>query len=280
MKNVIFAICLIIGSLTFSKAQTSLNNYKYIIVPKQFDFQNSQNQYRLNTLTSFLFKEYGFKTIYEGDELPSDLKLDYCLALNSNIESKGAFITKTKLTLKDCNGKTLFTSKEATTKEKNIEKAYSKTIREAFKSLESVHYSYTPKVKTTTKVKETEVNIIKSKEIEKLKAELKELKEEKEVTHVKNVETKKAIEIREAPLPEAPKQVIKTAYLIAKDVTNGYELISSDTKSVKYVIQKTAMQDIYTIKNQNGIIYKKDEKWILEYSENGKSISKTLNIKF
>ena len=56
-------------------------------------------------------------------------------------------ILKTILTLVDCNSKTIFTSKEATTREKDFKKAYTLTVREAFKSLKSIDYKYTPKKK-------------------------------------------------------------------------------------------------------------------------------------
>ena len=94
MKKAILALIIIIGSLTFSESQSSLNDYKYVIVQKQFDFLQSPNQYQLKDLTNFLFRKYGFNVINEGEELPSDLKSNYCLALNSYVNSRGFFNTK------------------------------------------------------------------------------------------------------------------------------------------------------------------------------------------
>ena len=44
-------------------AQENVNNYKYIIVPKKFDFLKEENQYRVNTFTKFLFEKQGFKML-------------------------------------------------------------------------------------------------------------------------------------------------------------------------------------------------------------------------
>ena len=50
----IFASCLL--KIT---AQHSINDYKYVIVEKQFHFQSEPNKYNLNELTRFLLKKNG-----------------------------------------------------------------------------------------------------------------------------------------------------------------------------------------------------------------------------
>jgi len=42
-------------------AQNELNPYKYIIVPKKFDFLKKENQYRVNSYTKFLFDKEGIR---------------------------------------------------------------------------------------------------------------------------------------------------------------------------------------------------------------------------
>ena len=37
-----------------------LSNYSFIVVPKKFDFQFSDDQYQLNSLLKFLFNKHGF----------------------------------------------------------------------------------------------------------------------------------------------------------------------------------------------------------------------------
>ena len=99
-------------------SQTNLNNYKYVIVPKKYDFLKEEDQYRLNGLTKFLFEKYGFLTLMEGDDYPDDLLKNKCLALNSNvINDSGIFKTKLKIELEDCTDKVVFTSVFGETRE-------------------------------------------------------------------------------------------------------------------------------------------------------------------
>ena len=65
-------------------AQTSINDYKYVVVPKSYEFSQEQDQYQLNSLSKFLFEKHGFNTIMEGDNYPTDLAEDRCLALYAN----------------------------------------------------------------------------------------------------------------------------------------------------------------------------------------------------
>ena len=57
------------------------NNYKYIIVPQQYEFSTEKDQYRINTLTRVLFKGEGFIVYYDLEDLPEDLREDNCLGL-------------------------------------------------------------------------------------------------------------------------------------------------------------------------------------------------------
>lgn len=294
---------------TFS--QTSLNDYKYVIVPKQFNFQKSPHQYQLNRLTKLLFNKYGFNVVYEGEELPSDLKSNYCLALNSNVESVGFFNTKTVLTLVDCNGKTIFTSKETFTNEKDFKKAYTITITEAFKSLESINYSYTPnknvtaqasKINTTTnqeiqKLKEeikslkTEQNkiVIKTeneKVVEKLDTEINELKEETndsvEVAKIRDAKVVAKIEeensVEEIVKAES-KKTTQSDILYAQEIDNGFQVVDSTPKVVMILIT-TPKQDTFIVKGKSAIVYKEDGFWYLSENKGNTTVTKILSIKF
>ena len=88
-------------SSTFS--QTTINDYKYVIVPKSFNFLKSIDQYQLNSLTKFLFNKYGFTAIMEDEVFPKDLVYNGCLALRTDVEKlKGFFITKLVVVLRNC----------------------------------------------------------------------------------------------------------------------------------------------------------------------------------
>ena len=61
----ILITCLIVTSV-FS--QVNLNDYKYVIVPKKYDFLKEADQYQINSLSKFLFNKYGFQTLMEGEK--------------------------------------------------------------------------------------------------------------------------------------------------------------------------------------------------------------------
>jgi hypothetical protein len=67
--------------------------------------------------------------------------------------------------------------------------------------------------------------------------------------------------------------------LYAQEIENGFQLVDSSPK-VLFKIIKTGANDVYLVEDQTAIIYKKEDKWILESSENGNSTKKELSIKF
>jgi len=158
MKKFVILLFLLIGSLSF--AQASINNYEYVIIPAKFAFQNKNDQYRLNTLTKFLFEKYGFKTFLDTDVMPAELVEQNCNKLYANVESNGNFLT-TKLTisLKDCRNKILYLSDEGVSKEKDWAKSYNEALRAAAKSFDKLQYRYVPAIqqKEVTTKQETAV---------------------------------------------------------------------------------------------------------------------------
>ena len=110
-------------------AQKSLNEYKYVIVPEQFQFQKEANSYDLNALSKFLFNKYGFTAFLSTDTYPEDLRMNPCLALTANLEKKsGMLSTSVYFELKDCGNKIIFTSEIAKSKEKDFKAAYNLSL--------------------------------------------------------------------------------------------------------------------------------------------------------
>ena len=261
-------------------AQFSINDYKYVIVEKQFHFQNEPNEYNLNELTRFLLKKHGFRPVLESDIFPDDLKSNYCLALQCEVSAKGFLKTTVTVALKDCNNNIVFQA-EGTTKEKDFNKVYSYGIREAFENFKGMNYNYIPKNNTTvssTPTKEEKPAKNDSAEVEQLKAEIEELKKEK--AKVVEDNSKKIEEIK--PTIEDNSKKIKTnnSYFEAVTTDNGYNLVNAENKKVVYVLTKTGMDNVFTVKGNNGIIYKKDGKWMLEYTKGKKTVVEILNIIF
>lgn len=135
MRKYILIFALSIFSATNLLGQ-DLNNYKYVQVPKKFEFLKVENQYQLNALTAFLFEKYGFQVLYE-EEIPSNVEI--CEVLQGDVQNKTAiFTSRVYVTLKDCNGKEVFTSKVGTSREKDFERSYHEALREAFTSFKGL----------------------------------------------------------------------------------------------------------------------------------------------
>ena len=287
----ISVIILTVFSATVGFSQTNLNDYKYVIVEKQFHFQNEPNENDFNNMVRFQFRKHGFTAILDGTPLPDDLKSNYCLALKSEITAKGALRTKGKITLTDCNGIIVFTSRESITKEKNFVRAFDLAIRGAFDSFNGLNYKYVPSDDIIAQGLDNEA--IKQvqdakKEIEALKAEIKELKvdiepdqEAKAADSDQMDDIKANIPSEEEALTESvPEEVI--AVYTARATKDGYELRTMMNRLI-YTLYLTGKKDVYIFNNseRSGIVYKTDDgDWMLETLIEGNKQSEKIKIKF
>lgn len=113
------------------------NNYKYVVIPNQFPIQDAPNEYRINSLLRYLFKQNGF-TVYMESEL--SVISNQCEGLKVDLQMSGALLTNTYISLIDCNGNIVFKSSRGRSKEKEYEKAYHESIRMAFESYGQYKY--------------------------------------------------------------------------------------------------------------------------------------------
>jgi len=150
MKNwIVFLFMVVLG--TSSVAQ-NLNDYKYVIVPKQYEWSRERNQYRINELTVFLFEKYGFTAVMEGDSYPLDLKNNLCSALKADVtENSSMLLTRLQVTLSDCDSNLLYTSEPGKSKEKEYKRAYYEALRGAFESVKELNYTYSGDASPTLK---------------------------------------------------------------------------------------------------------------------------------
>ena len=268
--------------------QRSLNEYKYVTVPNKFDFLKSDDQYQLNSLTKFLFKKEGFKTLFGGDVRPEELIKSSCLGLTTKVKNiSGLLNTKLVIELLNCRNETVFTSTEGRSKEKDYKKGYHEALRNAFKSITQLNYSYEP-VKMLD-VPETQVE----KEKETIPEEVKEAVAVKETNEVAKTiaikeEDKVINNIEEHEVKDIKKEVVvkelseleaSTNLLYAQANLNGFQLVDS-TPKVVYILLNTSRADVYILKNKNGILFKKDDQWIVEYYEMNELVKRVLEIKF
>ena len=72
--NSILSVVFFCLAFTFnSYSQKSLNDYTYVVISEQFEFQNEKDKYQLNSLTKFLFNKYGFHAFFNA-EVPVNVK--------------------------------------------------------------------------------------------------------------------------------------------------------------------------------------------------------------
>lgn len=284
----ILITCLIVTTV-FSQA--NLNDYKYVIVSKKYDFLNEADQYQINSLSKFLFNKYGFQALMEGENYPQDLIQNRCLALKSDLlKDSGIFKTKLIIELTDCNDQVIYTSPEGESREKEYKKAYTEATRNAFKHLELLNYKYVPKENTvavSTPVSGANKEV--TQEIQKLKEEIQTLKEEqkREVVEVKKPTTVSIVKKSE-PKDQEVKQVVvskkeiaevSSDILYAQVTENGFQLVDN-TPKVVCRISETGVKNVYLVENESAIIYKQNDEWIYEAITKGVIKQKKLNIKF
>ncbi|MEW4922995.1 hypothetical protein [Algibacter sp. 2305UL17-15] len=284
MKTNIFTALIAFFIVSSVFAQTNLNNYKYVIVPKKFDFLKSENEHRLNELAQFLFNKYGFTALMEGGDYPEDLQVNRCLALRSDVfKESGMFKTKLNVQLKDCNDRIVYTSQVGESREKDYKTAYNIALRQAFESFETLNYKYEPSeimVITTQKVGEAKNET--SQEIEKLKEEIQSLKKQKEVAQVKEpvvVKDVKSVPVRKVKTAVAEVAIVSSGVLYAQAIENGFQLVDSAPKVV-FRIKNTGLKDVFLVEDKSALIYKNGDIWFLEYYDNNTKKLEELNIKF
>lgn len=244
MKKLVF-VMLVFAFSNYGLAQ-NLNGYRYASVPSKFSAQKKKNQYNLNAVTKVFLQQYGFEAYLDTDNVPFEFSNNNCSKVFVDVEENNSlFLTRLKVVLKDCNGKVLYTSREVSSKTKDLNTAYNESLREALRSLRVLNYKY---------------DVRKSM----IKAE----------------EPKSAPVVVEAETVVSESQVT-VATLYAQAIANGFQLVNSEPKVIMK-IYKTSNSDIYAaVKgDKSGVFIPKDNGWFFEYYENEKLISEKVDVKF
>ena len=122
-----------------------LDAYKYVIVPKTYEFLKIPDKYQLNSLTKFLFDKKGFETVWEGESYPAELISNPCLGLKADvINESNLFTSKVLITLTDCYNKEVYRTALGKSKEKEFKKSYHEALRRAFASIAEMEYHFDP----------------------------------------------------------------------------------------------------------------------------------------
>jgi hypothetical protein len=135
--------------ISFVGVAQNLNEYKYAILPSKFSFLKEENAHNLNVLTKMYLQKYGFETYFNNEEAPDEFIQSNCNKIFVDVaESSNIFITKLKVTIKDCKGAILATSDIGTSKEKEYRVAYNESLRMAFDNFtELKSHQYQPNFK-------------------------------------------------------------------------------------------------------------------------------------
>jgi len=274
---------LIVFSFAFnsSYAQNSLNDYKYVIVPVEYDFLGEEDKYQLNSLTKFLFNKYGFESIMSNEDYPSDLKKDVCKALSADVLNQSGFLkTKLEIELRDCKNQLVFSTKIGETRVKDYKKAYNLALRDAFTSFETINYKYNSKISDTATVKpESKATAAKvaPEIIEEPVREKKVVDKKNEPIRYVTPESREDIELAEKTF-ETVKVISKNTFT-AKEIFNGYQLLDKSSNQVMTIFDSGA-KDVFIVKGKDAIIYKKGDKWIYSETNETNLLTKLINIKF
>ncbi|MCF6212739.1 MAG: hypothetical protein L3J45_01800 [Flavobacteriaceae bacterium] len=252
MKKAIF-ILVFFASCQFIWAQQELNNYKYVMVPKHFDFQNSADSYKINSLVKFLLDKKGFITIFSDAIYPNDLITNQCLALKVNLLKNPSFMrTKIKMTFTNCQNKIIYESGEGVSKLKDYQRAYHEAIKSAYKSLDNYTYSYIPK--------DVLADVVVNKE-----PELNHLKKDAKTTSPKEV-----IAIKPVAKKVVEKPIVKKEYSIIGLYGKGKEIYEIAKFQKYYIFSKHISNGDSFQSKPLGFIYKTSRK--------GSYLVKTSNI--
>ncbi len=300
--------------------QAQLNDYKYVIVPKRFDIFKNVNQHQTSTLIKHLFNSNGFKTVYDDevpDELYNNRCMGLTVKLD---DQSSMFTTKTMLVLEDCEGKSVFMSQEGRSREKDFKVSYKEAITQSFQSIEALNYAYSgtaehepvtlsfkndvKSLKETANTEKTPDKLTEKAMVEQeatLENQRYESKEPVPSTYEKGTpQTEEAVEqlatveeqsyedktpvesaIVKSPVATRTEKPSDLGVLYAQELPTGFQLVDSSPQIVMTLF-KTSMKDVYAAKygDINGMVFKKDDKWLFDYTDGQALIQKELNIKF
>ncbi|MBT8186222.1 MAG: hypothetical protein KJO73_00880 [Croceitalea sp.] len=248
-----------------------LNDYKYIIVPKRFDAFKVVNEFQSSTLIKYLLVQEGFNVIYD-DAMPDDLIRNRCLGLITKVKDESSLLwTKASIQMIDCNGQIIFESVEGKSKEKEFQKGYTEALKEACASFKGMNYTYTPK--TSTQGAEPLVISFKN--------DVKSLESDKEVINSGQSSATSQTGENSEPVKEQPRFTVEGEVFYAQPTESGLDLLDSDSR-LKYILEETSVKDVYLINHEGtkGIVFKKDDKWFVEYKVNDNRVKEEMQIKF
>ena len=262
MKTRILFLMLFVASYGFSQ---KVNDYKAVIIPMKYDFQKTENQYRLQTITKMDLQKAGFQAFYATEAMPAEFN-DRCDLLYIDVVKDNAFlVTKLYIIFKDCFGTIIFQSAIGQSREKEYSLAYADALNDAFMSVNTLSYKYNA---SKTGSKSAVVPAV-SAPIAVVSATTTPVVVVPAAAANKDVSDLKTVENNSADL------------LYAQPTAYGYQLIDSEPKVV-IKVYKTSNPASYMAKKGSfqGVLVSKDNQWFFEYYQGDELISVKINVKF
>jgi hypothetical protein len=253
MKKISLILAVFFTAVTFS--QSKLNNYKYVLVPAQFEFQRTADRYQINSLSKFLFNKTGFTAFLTNESFPDELAKNRCEALTTRmVNSPNLLSTRVTIELVDCNNNVVFTTRQGKSRLKNYRQAYNEAIRAAFKDIENVNYQYKPLVKVENK----EVAKSIKKEVVQKKVEQKIVPK---IIQQEKIEKKVNLKISQKELPEKKEAVAVNPFELAgkyqigeygictiTEENDNFKILSGDENFEIAKVYRTSKPGIFIIK--------------------------------
>lgn len=251
MKKLIAITCFLVAAVSFAQEDPSvLNNFRIAIVPKRFEFQKEDDQYRMNTFTKMYMEKYGFKAYFDNEQIPPDDSVEeYAKVFVDLITESTMFHTKVIVVLRDYKRKELYRTEAGKSRDKDYRTSYQQALREAFGYFETVGYKYNGGIGLAALAPR--------------------------VPAAANVPTT-------APARENKPVVIDKNTLFAQPTETGYQLVDQ-TPKVIFKLKKTSSDKVFMAEKgaQSGtLIEKGDGKWVFESYVDGKLVTETISIKF
>lgn len=275
MKKNILILFLLFASYSFSQ---SVNDYKAVIIPMKYDFQKTENQYRLQTITKIDLQKAGFQAFYANEAIPTEIS-DRCSVLYIDVKKDNGFLlTKLFVTFKDCYGTEVYKSDIGKSREKEFEAAYAESLNNAFTNVYALNYAYNGNTNFAPKagIMAQSLPVVAAPSV---------------VVPTPAVPAAAVIPAVAVPVVAAStlksepktseKNIASTNLLYAQPTSYGYQLIDSEPKVVMKVY-KTSNPASYMAKKGDiqGALVSKDNQWFFEYYQNDKLVSEKIDVKF
>jgi len=238
MKRFYLVLFGLFSLLSFAQ---DINQYELVMVPTRFSFQESDNEYRLNTLLKYRLEEYGFKAYYTSDQLSANYD-DRCRFLTVDVINESSlFKTKLIITFKNCRNILVFQSEFGSSREKERKIAHPEALEDALQSVKALNYKF------------------EGKKVEKVDTDSKSF----ESNAVQKTE------------------VVNENMLFAQSIAAGFQLVDKTPKVILKLLKTSLTDFyIATSEEKKGVVYKKGKEWVFEYYVSEQLISEKLNIKF